>query len=82
MSSLFEFFHTLLTHGILAAFFPNRIPYQHVRFLHHMFVFLSAALGQVGPLFASFVPGETAEEDVGEWEKAEMLASLADREGL
>src|SRR5258707_2892262 len=35
---------------ILSTFFPRRLPYQHVYFLHQMLVSLSVCLTQLGPV--------------------------------
>ncbi|EPT00397.1 hypothetical protein FOMPIDRAFT_1146538, partial [Fomitopsis schrenkii] len=36
--------------GFLAVLWPRRVAWQHVRFLHSLFVFSSAALSQVAPV--------------------------------
>ncbi|KZT69625.1 DnaJ-domain-containing protein [Daedalea quercina L-15889] len=39
--------------GVLAMLWPRRVAWQHVRFLHSLFVFSSAALSQVAPVLFS-----------------------------
>ena len=36
--------------GLLASLFPNRVAFQHILFLHQLFVFLSLALSKVVPV--------------------------------
>ncbi|KAJ3569469.1 hypothetical protein NP233_g5023 [Leucocoprinus birnbaumii] len=63
---------------IFTYLFPNRITYQHVLFLHQLFLFFSVALSRVAPLFSS--PEYDAQTEKAILEKTRALASMADRE--
>lgn len=62
---------------ILDIAFPQRVAYQHILFLHQLFLFLSIALSRVAPQI--FVEEPMA---VGIPEKIAALAAIADREGM
>ncbi|KAF8161443.1 hypothetical protein B0H34DRAFT_747330 [Crassisporium funariophilum] len=66
--------------------FPSRAPYQHILFLHQIFMFLSVALSRVVPQFAFLLADpETSEDRVDPetravWERVYATARIADRE--
>lgn len=44
-------FQPAVTHGNLLTFiFPNRVVYQHILFLHQLFLFMSVAVSKVAPV--------------------------------
>ncbi|KDQ56381.1 hypothetical protein JAAARDRAFT_132411 [Jaapia argillacea MUCL 33604] len=55
-ASEFEHASPSLT-SILSSLFPQRLPYQHILFLHQLFIFLSVALSRVVPVL---LPGAVA----------------------
>ncbi|KAF9442048.1 DnaJ-domain-containing protein [Macrolepiota fuliginosa MF-IS2] len=63
---------------ILAYFFPNRVTFQHILFLHQLFIFFSVALSRVAPLFTP--PDNDPRVERAILEKTQLLASVADRE--
>jgi hypothetical protein len=65
--------------NILGYIFSNRVTYQHILFLHQLFIFFSVALSRVAPLFSSPVDDPRVEKAV--LEKTQVLTSVADREG-
>lgn len=65
--------------NIFTYLFPNRITYQHILFLHQLFLFFSVALSRVAPLFSP--PEEDPRLEKAILEKTQILASMADREG-
>ncbi|KAI0317414.1 hypothetical protein OF83DRAFT_1058722 [Amylostereum chailletii] len=68
--------------NILAVILPTRLPYQHIRFLHQIFVFLSVGLSRVVPvLFPS--NGEDATNGLSPAQTSDMLmrAKTIDAEG-
>ncbi len=65
--------------NIFTYLFPNRITYQHVLFLHQLFLFFSVALSRVAPLFSP--PDDDPRTEKAILEKTQILASMADREG-
>ncbi|KAF5357335.1 hypothetical protein D9758_005940 [Tetrapyrgos nigripes] len=62
---------------IFHLFFPNRVPYQHILFLHQMFVFLSVALTRVAP---QLFPEESSQEQEAIMQQILALAGYSDRE--
>lgn len=77
----------LPTFSILQTIFPNRVPYQHILFLHQCFMFLSVALSRVVPQFI-FIFGngnsdvkklDPVEKEI--WERVYSTIAIADREG-
>ena len=65
-------------HGtFLHTIFPHRVTFQHVKFLHQVFMFLSIALNRVAP---KIFPGEP-KVPAGVIDRIRNLAALADREG-
>jgi hypothetical protein len=78
---------TFQTPSLLQAIFPNRVPYQHILFLHQLFMFLSVALSRVVPQFVFIFGDGTAdarkldalERDI--WERIYGTIAIADREG-
>lgn len=81
--------HTFLpsSFSILQTMFPHRVPYQHILFLHQVFMFLSVALSRVVPYFLFlFDDSEDAQPQVNPaeralWERIYATAAVADREG-
>lgn len=65
---------------ILAHLFSNRVTFQHILFLHQLFLFFSVALSRVAPLFSS--PGDDPRVEKAILERTQLLASAADREGI
>ncbi|KAK0459377.1 DnaJ-domain-containing protein [Desarmillaria tabescens] len=61
---------------ILHSFFPQRVAFQHVLFLHQLFFSLSVAVSRVAPRLFPEPPDQT----VVELEKLHALAGMADRE--
>ncbi|KAG6891020.1 hypothetical protein C0992_010993 [Termitomyces sp. T32_za158] len=74
---------TYTTHTPLHTLFPHRLIFQHILFLHQLFVFLSFALGRVVPvLISAFFPNHSlshlqTHELV---QQILQLVSIADRE--
>ncbi|KAK0222439.1 hypothetical protein EDD85DRAFT_779438 [Armillaria nabsnona] len=67
---------TLSKPSILHSFFPQRVAFQHVLFLHQLFFSLSVAVSRVAPRLFPELPDQTAVE----LEKLHALAGMADRE--
>ncbi|KAI0919095.1 hypothetical protein AcW1_003441 [Taiwanofungus camphoratus] len=67
---------------VFAFIWPRRVAYQHIRFLHSLFMFLSVALSRVAPvLFPSLVNDHVDSKKLqGEIERIGLLARLIDRE--
>lgn len=67
---------------LFAALWPRRVPYQHVRFLHSLFMFMSIALSRVAPVL--FPPPTddhaNAERLRGEVERIVMLSKMVERD--
>ena len=67
--------------------FPQRVPYQHILFLHQVFMFLSVALTRIVPYFIFlFNDSQTTQSQVNPAEKALLeriyaTIAVADREG-
>ncbi|TFK50861.1 DnaJ-domain-containing protein [Heliocybe sulcata] len=70
--------------GLLNLLFPRRLPYQHVLFLHQLFLFLSVALSRVAPVLFPQSPDEMAFQDDRVWsavvERMRNTAMTLDRE--
>lgn len=62
----------------LHVIFPNRVAFQHILFLHQLFVFLSIALSRVAPQL--FPEIDESQATRGLIERVRALAGLADRE--
>ncbi|KAK0493047.1 DnaJ-domain-containing protein [Armillaria luteobubalina] len=62
--------------SILHSFFPQRVAFQHVLFLHQLFFSLSVAVSRVAPRLFPELPDQSAIE----LEKFHTLAGMADRE--
>lgn len=68
--------------GILAALWPRRVAWQHVRFLHSLFVFSSAALSQVAPvLFPSSRDESMSPRVQALLHRLAYIATAIDRDG-
>ncbi|KAJ8520445.1 hypothetical protein ONZ45_g2732 [Pleurotus djamor] len=78
-SSTFQDPTSFSTHRtLLHIIFPQRVEYQHIIFLHHLFVFLSVALSRVAPqLFPGDPPASVAKLLV---DRVTDVATAADRE--
>lgn len=63
--------------SILHSLFPGRVAFQHVLFLHQLFMFLTTALTNVAPVLFSGDPSETQD---GMLQRLNALAGVADRE--
>ncbi|KAJ7747744.1 hypothetical protein B0H16DRAFT_1888618 [Mycena metata] len=61
---------------VLHTIFPHRVAYQHVRFLHQLFLFLSIALSRVAPQFFPDVSKITE----GMTHRLLSVVSIVDRE--
>jgi hypothetical protein len=61
--------------GWLAAAFPRRVAYQHVLFLHQLFLFASVAVSRVAPVL--FPPALDELDGIGV--DVQSLAALVDR---
>lgn len=54
-------------YSTLASLFPTRVAYQHIRFLHQVFISFSIAITRIGPaVLPSFAGGTTTQ---AEWEQ-------------
>ncbi|KAF9556248.1 hypothetical protein CPC08DRAFT_670121 [Agrocybe pediades] len=71
----------------LEKIFPTRVPYQHILFLHQLFMFLSVALSRVVPQFIFLLsedenpdskPLDAVERAI--WERLYGTLAIADRE--
>ncbi|EEB94971.1 hypothetical protein MPER_06132, partial [Moniliophthora perniciosa FA553] len=62
---------------IFYLIFPYRVPYQHIRFLHQVFMFLSIALTRVAP---RLFPDDPRTEYQIVLQHLEAMAGFADRE--
>ncbi|KAG6828844.1 hypothetical protein H0H92_006603 [Tricholoma furcatifolium] len=73
---------TYTTHTPLHTLFPQRLIYQHILFLHQLFVFLSIALSRVVPVLISAFsqPSITPAQNQELIQQIHQLASIADRE--
>lgn len=60
--------------NILTYLFPRRVPYQHVLFLHQIFMFMSVALSRVAPVL---FPGMLDNGKVDTKVLVQMLERLA-----
>jgi hypothetical protein len=71
---------TSLPIRLLGFVFPSRVPYQHIKLLHHLFIFLSMALTRVAP--AVFPPQLTDEMLALERGKAIVnMSQIIEQEG-
>lgn len=69
--------------SILGLLWPNRVAYQHIRFLHSLFMLCSVAVSRVAPvLFPSPIQALDPQSLVTELNKLNGLAQAADAEGL
>lgn len=71
---------TITSPTILHILFPQRTTYQHIQFLHQLFMFLSVALSRVAPHFFPISTEDPRVEAIL-LEKSMGLAAVADREG-
>ncbi|PPQ63754.1 hypothetical protein CVT24_004263 [Panaeolus cyanescens] len=72
--------------SILETLFPYRVPYQHILFLHQVFMILSIALSRVVPQFLALISesGDQGREldpvEHAIWERIFGTLAIADRE--
>ncbi|CAA7260548.1 unnamed protein product [Cyclocybe aegerita] len=72
--------------SILQTFFPSRVPYQHILFLHQVFMFLSVALSRVVPTFIRLLSNDGTDGrkltplERSIWERIYGTIAIADRE--
>ncbi|KAF8893312.1 hypothetical protein BD779DRAFT_1436109 [Infundibulicybe gibba] len=62
---------------ILHFLFPARVAYQHILFLHQLFMFLSVALSRVAP---QLFPDTSKQQERAAIEKLTAMTAFADRE--
>ena len=71
-------------YGLLGVLFPDRVAFQHVLFLHQLFVFLSVALSRVVPVLFPEEPVIRADRPntYAHWlQRIEVLEKQAEAEG-
>ncbi|KAF9523836.1 hypothetical protein CPB83DRAFT_798733, partial [Crepidotus variabilis] len=72
--------------AILQRLWPNRVPYQHILFLHQVFMFFTVALTRVVPQFTTLLGNDDAGARELEpleraiWERIYGAVAIADRE--
>ena len=77
---------TLPSVAVLQTIWPNRVPYQHILFLHQLFIFLSVGLTRVVPQFISLLSKDGTDSRQLEpferaiWERIYGTIAMADRE--
>ena len=73
------------TRTLLTTLFPNRLPFQHILFLHQLFISTSIAITRVGPVIFPGLATSKAGKDNLEWirpvtERLVVLAQMAEKE--
>ena len=73
------------TQILLTTLFPNRLPFQHILFLHQLFISTSIAITRVGPVIFPGLATSKAGRDNLEWirpvtEQLVVLAQTAEKE--
>lgn len=73
------------TQTLLTILFPNRLPFQHILFLHQLFISTSIAITRVGPVIFPGLATSKAGRDNLEWirpvtERFVILAQTAEKE--
>ena len=73
------------TQTLLTTLFPNRLPFQHILFLHQLFISTSIAITRVGPVIFPGLATSKAGRDNLEWirpvtEQLVILAQTAEKE--
>ena len=77
---------TLPSFSVLQVIWPNRVPYQHILFLHQLFIFLSVGLTRVVPQFISLLSKDGTDSRQLEpferaiWKRIYGTIAMADRE--
>jgi hypothetical protein len=76
---------TTHTETIFTILFPNRLPFQHILFLHQLFISTSIAITRVGPVIFPGLGTSKAGKDNLEWikpvtEQLVVLAQMAEKE--
>lgn len=69
---------------ILSSLLPYRLPYQHILFLHQMFISLSVCISHVGPvLFPEAVVDsrDIMNAAIGISNRISLVSGIAEREG-
>ena len=73
------------TQTLLTTLFPNRLPFQHILFLHQLFISTSIAITRVGPVVFPGLATSKAGRDNLEWirpvtERLVILAQTTEKE--
>lgn len=73
------------TQILITSLFPNRLPFQHILFLHQLFISTSIAITRVGPVIFPGLATSRAGRDNLEWirpvtEQLVVLAQTAEKE--
>ena len=73
------------TQTLLATMFPNRLPFQHILFLHQLFLSTSIAITRVGPVIFPGLATSKGGRDNLDWirpvtERLVILAQTAEKE--
>ena len=73
------------TQTLLTTLFPNRLPFQHILFLHQLFISTSIAITRVGPVIFPGLATSKAGRDNLDWirpvtERLVILAQTAEKE--
>ncbi|GBE80777.1 chaperone J-domain-containing protein [Sparassis crispa] len=81
-SSIFSASVSSLCTTLFAFIWPQRVAYQHIRFLHSLFLFLSVALSRVAPVLFPSPQQDYADAKRinGEIDRINLLARLIDRD--
>ena len=80
-----QLIQTTHTRTLLTTLFPNRLPFQHILFLHQLFISTSIAITRVGPVVFPGLATSKAGKDNLEWirpvtERLVVLAQMAEKE--
>jgi len=80
-----QLIQTTHTRTLLTTLFPNRLPFQHILFLHQLFISTSIAITRVGPVIFPGLATSKAGKDNMEWirpvtERLVVLAQMAEKE--
>ena len=80
-----QLIQTTHTRTLLTTLFPNRLPFQHILFLHQLFISISIAITRVGPVIFPGLATSKAGKDNLEWirpvtERLVVLAQMAEKE--
>ena len=80
-----QLIQTTHTRTPLTTLFPDRLPFQHILFLHQLFISTSVAITRVGPVIFPGLATSKAGKDNLEWirpvtERLVVLAQMAEKE--